>query len=294
LVTQFGPEHPNYYKPFIGDNHTLASTSYPKNNLIRGLKYAYAEFNNLGYTLNKEWIPVYLDGSAYTVYNIVAEKTGNVHPEKIIEIGAHIDNHTGTPGASDNAGSVGAILEMARLLKDYSNRYTIRFVIYVGEEYGLIGSRYHVKLLRDQNSQVKASLVMDGTGWSEIAPLKMNCIWDNGDPATRKISQLFDQARKQYHIDISWRLCSPTDQVSDNVAYWEQGFPSVLSIGGLPYADPNYHKRSDSMSSVDLQNVYLTAQENLAVLLRLDLDDSLIDTTQFQNLYIPSERNASH
>jgi len=279
LVRQYGPRHHYYQRPYLDDRCTPdPNVYYYNNNLIASLKYAKDTFTNMGYLVVKENIASYLDYKGTTlVYNVIAYKTGSVYPNNFIEVSAHIDGHTNTPGASDNAGSVAAVIEMARLLKNYPNRYSWRFITFVGEEYGLVGSRHHARQVVKNGEQVRAGLVMDGTGWSELGSQNMNCLWDNGDQATRSLSLLFDEVRQQYGIDIAWRLCSPNNQWSDNVAYWEQGFPAVLSIGGMPYADPNYHKCGDTMSSIDMQNVYKTALENLAVLLRLDADDTLFN-----------------
>jgi hypothetical protein len=200
-----------------------------------------------------------------------------------IEVAAHIDTKDTTPGASDNAAAVAAMMEIARVLIDYPSRYSLRFVTFVGEEYNeyagrgysLVGSRHHVRELLANGDAIKAGLVMDGISWSENTPDHMNCLWDNGDTETRRISLLFEEVRDTYNIDIGWRLCEAVGQTSDNYAYWEGGFPAVLSIGGLPYEEPNYHQCGDSMDTVDMGNAYKTALENLAVLLKLDAEDYL-------------------
>ena len=230
-----------------------------------------------GEELGKEFIPEWHES-----YNVVAQKIGSVYPNTFIEISAHVDSVDTTPGASDNAGSVAAMIEIARVLKDYQNLHSLRFISFVGEENHLVGSRYHADRIVANGETIKAGLVMEGIGWSEIAPDHMNCLWDNGDAETRHISNLFNTVRIEYDIDIEWRLCDLllSKQWSDNYVYWEHGLPAVLSIGGQPYADPNYHSCTDTMSSIDMQNVYLTALENLAVTLKLDAEETQPDAYQ--------------
>ena len=223
----------------------------------------------LGYSITKEYIE---DGSGG--YNTIAERIGNVYPNVFIEIGAHIDTKNTTPGASDNAAGVAGVMELATVLKNYANRYSLRFITFIGEEYGRTGSKYHTQQIVDRNEKVKAGLVFDGIGWSEIAPHDMNCIWANSKPESQRIANIFDTIRTEYGIDINWRLCSPDPlpQVSDNVSYWEHNLTSVLSIGGLPYEDPNYHACTDDMIAVDMGNAFKTIQQNLVVALLLDAE----------------------
>ncbi len=95
------------------------------------------------------------------------------------------------------------------------------------------------------------------------------------------ISYIFESVRDQYNLDIAWRLCSvEAGYWSDNAAYWERGHPAVASVGGLPYTDPNLHECGDNMNVIDMQNVFLTAQENLAVLLKLDSEDYVPEAYQ--------------
>jgi hypothetical protein len=268
LVTLYGPRYPTYYRVYIDDQCTLGATQYKNNNLHRSSKYVEAEFSAMGYTVYREVVP-----NENGAFNVLAMKWGTDYPNIFIEVGAHIDSRAATPGASDNASGTSAVLELARVLKDYPSRYSLRFITFINEEYGLRGSRYHVEQVVNNGEQIKAALIMDGIGWSELAPQNMNCIWDAKDPETMRIAGLFDQARQRYAIDIGWRRCTTNHlQFSDNAVYWDEGLAAVLSIGGLPYTDPNYHKCGDSMNSIDMQNVYKTAQENLVVLLTLDAE----------------------
>jgi len=291
LVNQYGPRHHDFNRIFIDDHCTLGGQPFYNHNLIRSSKYVFHSLEALGYAPLKEWLPDW-----HGTYNVTATKGGSQYPDVYIEIGAHVDTVATTPGASDNAGAVAAVIEMARVLKDYPNRHSIRFVIYVGEEEYLVGSRYHVDQIAAAGEKIKAALILDGNGWSEDAPQHMNCLWDNGEAETRRLSELFNSARIDYGIDIGWRLCSPDGQWSDNYAYWEHGLPAVLSIGGLPYAEPNYHQCGDNMNSIDMLNVFKTAQENLAVVLKLDAEETRLERLSPVEpiLPIPLDEGISH
>lgn len=58
-------------------------------------------------------------------------------------VGAHLDSWHSSPGATDNADGVAAVMEAVRILKalDVQPRRTIRIALWGGEEQGLLGSR---------------------------------------------------------------------------------------------------------------------------------------------------------
>jgi Zn-dependent M28 family amino/carboxypeptidase len=64
-----------------------------------------------------------------------------------------------------------SVIELARVLKDYPNRYSMRFILWAAEEYSnqrsaaFYGSSYHVQQALARGEQIKAGLVMDHIGW---------------------------------------------------------------------------------------------------------------------------------
>jgi len=82
-----------------------------------------------------------------TAYNIIAEIPGSDPKAGYVMAGAHFDSWAAGDGAVDNgAGSV-TVLEAARILKTIGTRpkRTIRFVLWNGEEQGLLGSLAYVR-----------------------------------------------------------------------------------------------------------------------------------------------------
>ncbi len=79
-------------------------------------------------------------------YNTVAEIDGTDKRDELVMAGAHLDSwHTGT-GATDNAAGSAVVMEAARILKalGVKPRRTIRFLLWTGEEQGLLGSNAYV------------------------------------------------------------------------------------------------------------------------------------------------------
>jgi hypothetical protein len=274
LVENYSPRHHNSYQVIINfENCVQSLTTFDKHNLLRALEDTQARFEALGYTVTQE--PV---ADSAGSYNLVATKipVRQDSSEDVIELGAHLDaswveGEEITPGASDNAAGVAGLLEIAATLKNYPNRHPWRFMVFVEEENGKMGSLTHVQLIKNQ--PFKAALIMDGIGWSEASPEYMNCIYSNDSiPFTGEIAGVFDQVRQIYGIPTGWRTCSYASDFSDQGSYWKSGLPAVLSVGGLPYDNINLHKCSDNMTTLNLFNAYYAIQENLGVLLTLDKD----------------------
>ena len=87
------------------------------------------------------------DDSDHNAYNIIAEIPGRDPKAGYVMAGAHLDSWVAADGANDNgAGSV-VVMEIARVLTKLGvkPRRTIRFVLWAGEEQGLLGSMAYVE-----------------------------------------------------------------------------------------------------------------------------------------------------
>jgi hypothetical protein len=100
----------------------------------------------------------------YKHYNVVAEIKGVEKPDEVVIVGGHLDSWDGANGATDNGTGVATTLEAARLLaaSGARPRRTIRFVLWSGEEQGLLGSRAYVKAHKSEMSKISAVFVHDG------------------------------------------------------------------------------------------------------------------------------------
>ncbi len=66
--------------------------------------------------------------------------------DKQIIIGAHYDGD----GTGDNGSGIALALETAKKLYGVETEYTIKFIFYTGEEYGLFGSNYYAKNMTEE------------------------------------------------------------------------------------------------------------------------------------------------
>jgi carboxypeptidase Q len=106
--------------------------------------------------------------------NTVAAMPGAEAPGEIVLVGAHLDSWDLGTGATDDAAGAAAVLEAAHLLAGAGARprRTIRFVLFSGEEQGLLGSKAYVERHREELPRHSAVFALD-TGSGSIDALAL-------------------------------------------------------------------------------------------------------------------------
>jgi len=100
-------------------------------------------------------------------WNTVAEMRGSERPGEVVIVGAHLDSWDLGTGTTDNGTGAMCVLEAARAIAQsgLKPRRTIRFVLFTGEEQGLIGSRKYAEAHAAEADSIQAVIVLDnGTG----------------------------------------------------------------------------------------------------------------------------------
>lgn len=100
------------------------------------------------------------------VYNVIADIPGTEKPDEFVIFSGHLDSWDGpgSQGAVDNGTGTMSMLEAARILmaSGAKPKRTIRFVLWTGEEQGLLGSTAYVTKHADQMDKISAVFVDDG------------------------------------------------------------------------------------------------------------------------------------
>ena len=96
-------------------------------------------------------------------WNTVGEIKGTEHPGQVVIVGGHLDSWDLGTGASDNATGSIATLEAARIIaaSGVKPKRTIRFVLFTGEEEGLLGSQAYAKNHSGEADSIQAVIVLD-------------------------------------------------------------------------------------------------------------------------------------
>jgi Zn-dependent M28 family amino/carboxypeptidase len=189
-----------------------------------------------------------------------------------ILIGAHYDAVPGTPGADDNATGMAVLLELARMFAAQPTKHPLRLVAFDMEEYGLLGStEYAAKLKQEQQAlRLMISLEMlgycDPTPGSQNYPSPLERFYPNrGDFIAlignwRTIRDLISISRsiRKVGVPSQWLPVPnrgkivPDTRRSDHAPFWDAGYPAMMVTDTANMRNPNYHKPSDTIATLDL------------------------------------------
>jgi len=175
--------------------------------------------------------------------NVVGEIPGREHPEEIFVVGAHLDSWDLSEGATDNGfGSASVLAAADAIVKSgFRPRRTIRFVLFTGEEQGLLGSLAYVKEHEGEMKNHLGDIVLDfGQG-----PIKEFQLGGRGDlllafgPFLRALANIRE-------IQVSDKIEIGTDTAPFTLA----GLPGI----NLDQDSPDYkytnHSAADALEAV--------------------------------------------
>lgn len=95
--------------------------------------------------------------------NVVGEIRGTQNPEQIVVLGGHLDSWDLASGSTDNGCGSSTTLGAAEAImkSGFKPRRTIRFVLFTGEEEGLLGSLAYTKTHQSEMVNHIAAVVLD-------------------------------------------------------------------------------------------------------------------------------------
>ncbi len=103
-------------------------------------------------------------------YNVVGEIKGSEFPDEIIAVGGHLDSWDLSEGAHDDGAGCVQSIEVLRIMKamDYQPKRTIRAVMFMNEENGLMGGRKYAELAVENNENHIAAMESDRGGFLPV------------------------------------------------------------------------------------------------------------------------------
>ena len=208
--------------------------------------------------------------TTYTTSNVIATLPGRVDPSQIVIVSAHYDSYsdqrqTLAPGADDNASGTALVLELARILKDQPFDFTVKFVAWGAEEWGLNGSRFHARQALQRGDQVVASVVADMVGYADATPEDLEIV---SNEASQWLAARYAAAAATYG-GLSGVRQVRTQFGSDCTSFWEQGFASACSIEDYPLRNPYYHLTSDRYQTLNTAFLAASTRATLALVAEL-------------------------
>jgi hypothetical protein len=194
--------------------------------------------------------------------NVIGTKIGLRHPDEIVLVTAHVDDMPETglaPGADDNAsGSVG-VMTLARIFEDVRFQRTIRFVLYTGEEQGLLGSNAYADKVYNDGDNVVAVYNMDMIAWDAMngptLSVYTRSVSNPGYSADMVIANLMVSVTNAYGLSGGITPVIINDGgmgASDHAPFWQKGFSAVLVIEDFGDFCANYHTSNDKLSTLNM------------------------------------------
>ncbi|WP_156307801.1 M28 family peptidase [Sphingobacterium endophyticum] len=199
-----------------------------------------------------------------TARNVIVSIVGSEYPEEKIVIGGHLDSWDLATGAIDNGLGSYAIIDMARSFKKLGlkPKRSIDFVLFMGEEQGLLGSKAYVQeaIKSGTLGQVKYMLNFDMVN----APIGFSTSRDEMIPLLDSIGLLYSSIDS----DFKNKNSSGAGLHSDHQPFMLQGIPSGSGTGGqLPNdAGLYYHSDNDVFKLVDKRGLEQTVRVGAAYL----------------------------
>jgi hypothetical protein len=196
--------------------------------------------------------------------NVVATIKGTSLPNEKIVVGGHLDSWDLATGAMDNGIGSFSVLDMARTFKvlKLQPARTIDFVMFMGEEEGLLGSRAYVdasikdKSIDNIRYMLNYDMTNDPKGYATSAQESKNLFESIGAIA----KQLDTSFKNTFSVGAGLH--------SDHQPFMLNGVPTGGGAGGsLPKgAGPCYHADCDVFSLVEDKGMRNTVRFNTMLL----------------------------
>ncbi len=213
--------------------------------------------------------------------NIIASFGPGIPGTTRIVVGAHYDVCRDQPGADDNASGVAALLELARLFSTLKPHLTKRIDL---AAYGLeeppyfrspfMGSAVHARSLAAAGEKVQVMISLDALGYfsehagptpyilphirsGEFVPGRTTAVVGrNGEEGfTHTLKKYMAEQSKLAVLALNLPADTPGVDFSDHLNFWNQGYAAVMVTNFFISPNPNYHKPSDTMSSLDFDKI---------------------------------------
>ena len=181
--------------------------------------------------------------------NICGAVKGTEKPDSFIFITAHYDHLGGMgkdtyfPGANDNASGVSLLMNLAHYYAAHPQRYSIGFILFAGEEAGLLGSKYFTEHPLVSLKQIRFLINTDLAGTGEEGITVVNAT---------EFPKEFEWMKK---INEEQKLLTAVNARgkaanSDHYFFTEKGVPSFFfyTLGGIKA----YHDVFDKAETLPL------------------------------------------
>jgi carboxypeptidase Q len=190
--------------------------------------------------------------------NVIAEITGSEKPDEFVILGAHLDSWELGTGALDNGCNAAMVIDALRAIKasGIKPKRTLRFILFSGEEQGLIGSRAYAFAHRHELDKAAGVVIYD-TGSGKTTSFILGGRKDVLDTAKELIAPLAQFDLKELKTEMEWG--------SDHFDFMLEGVPTFMADQQEANYLENYHAVSDTYDKVDFAQLKKNVAEAAAL-----------------------------
>jgi len=210
-------------------------------------------------------------GNTHTNYILNLDPSNPTEQPPVL-LAAHYDSVPGTPGADDNGTGVAVLLELIREFAKTPLSVPLRFIAFDLEEYGMVGSEIYAEQLKEKNEKIGLMFSLEMLGYCSNEPNSQNYppglekfypdtgnfIGFIGNLKTTQETRFFSRQMQNSGTPSEWlsvpfsgEMVSET-RLSDHASFWDQGYKAIMVTDTSFMRNPNYHKPSDTIETLDL------------------------------------------
>ncbi|MFX0092851.1 MAG: M20/M25/M40 family metallo-hydrolase, partial [Candidatus Hodarchaeota archaeon] len=171
-----------------------------------------------------------------------------------ILVGAHYDTVPNSNGTDDNASGVASVLEIARVLSNYSWPCDLLFTLFNAEENGRLGSQEIAEQF-SHDARPTRVFTLDMILWNQETGIRQVLYDDRMNDIKSKffglLMQNFSRDFGQTDLTLTPRQDQSRWDLSDHGRFWDLQIPTILVTEENPFANPYYHKPTDIITNTD-------------------------------------------
>ncbi len=177
--------------------------------------------------------------------NVVAEIRGREKPEEFVLLGAHLDSWELGTGALDNGCNSALVIDAARAIvaTGLRPRRSIRFVLFTGEEQGMLGSWAYALAHRRELDRAVAVVIYDA-GIGRVTGYSLGGRRDIKAGVREILRPVEALGVGQHTYDAPMG--------TDNFDFLLEGVPTLVANQEEANYIVNYHAYSDTLDKVDI------------------------------------------
>jgi hypothetical protein len=196
--------------------------------------------------------------------NVIGVKMGTLYPDSIYTVVCgHFDatsylSPNIAPGADDNASGTASVIEAIRVMRSYQFEYSIRYIAFSGEEFGLYGSYYYASQARSQGDSILGVLNADMIAYVNAYPESLDVLAKISNPPCEPFADFFIAAADSYTTLLTRKRMVTSAAYSDHHPFWENGYLALCNIEDNPPVNPYYHEPGDTIGAGYNDNAFCT------------------------------------